>query len=309
MPGFVVIVVIAFCSLMLSRIHASFDALVISIIAGMMIGNLVGNRELFSRGLDICVKALLPAGIALYGMQLSVRGLQPMLVFSIFVVFCALFFFTLFLSRGFHLGRRLSLLLASGLSVCGVSAIAVISPLIEARREETSISVLAVIMLGLVGMISYPLIYAFFPVTRDDFTFLAGATLPMIGQVKVAAGTVGPEFLDGSLQIKLLRVSFLLFLVPLVVFRQCRENKRIHIPWFIVVFMALSLLVNTVPVIAGLQEFVKPLGTLCLSAGLAAIGFSVDFDTLIEEGMTPLGVIFAVWSVVLIVIYLVRSAV
>jgi uncharacterized integral membrane protein (TIGR00698 family) len=308
-PGFLVICAIAFVSLYLSALHASFDALVISIIIGMLLGNLVGNRAYFSNGLDIGVKAVLPVGIALYGMQLSVSGLRPGLVFSIFLVFCALFIITLLLSRVFHLNSSISLLLASGLSICGASAIAVISPLINARREDTSISILSVMMLGLFGMIFYPLIYDVIPLTKDDFNFFAGTTLPMIGQVRVAAGNVGPEFLESALQIKLIRVAFLLLLVPVLVIRQYRKDKRISIPWFVIIFMSLSVLVNSVPAIRQLQETASTIGAFCFSAGLAAIGFSVDFDAIIEEGMTPLGVIFAVWSVVLIGIYLFRNIV
>lgn len=309
MPGVLVIGTIAFFSLYLSTLHASFDALVISIIIGMLLGNLVGNRDYFSSGLDIVVKALLPVGIALYGMQLSVSGLRPGLVFGILLVFCALFFFTLLLSRVFRLNSSISLLLASGLSICGASAIAVISPLIRARREDTSISILSVMMLGLAGMIFYPLIYDFLPLTKDDFTFFAGTTLPMVGQVRIAAGNVGPEALESALQIKLIRVAILLFLVPVLVLRQYSVHKRISIPWFIIIFISLSVLVNTVPAIRQLQETARTVGTFCFSAGLAAIGFSVDFDAIIEEGMTPLAVIFAVWSVVLIGIYLFRNIV
>lgn len=308
-PGFLVIGIIAFFSLYLSTFHASFDALVISIIIGMLLGNLVGNRDYFSSGLDIVVKALLPVGIALYGMQLSVSGLRPGLVFGILLVFCALFFFTLLLSRVFRLNSTVSLLLASGLSICGASAIAVISPLIRARREDTSISILSVMMLGLAGMIFYPLINDFLSLTKDDFAFFAGTTLPMIGQVRIAAGNVGPESLESALQIKLIRVAFLLFLVPVLVFRQYRLHKRISIPWFIIIFMFLSVLVNTVSAIRQFQETARIVGTFCFSVGLAAIGFSVDFDAIIEEGMTPLVVIFAVWSVVLIGIYLFRNIV
>ncbi|MDP2157742.1 MAG: putative sulfate exporter family transporter, partial [Nitrospirota bacterium] len=163
MPGFIVIAVIALFSLYLSTLHASFDSLVISIIIGMLLGNLVGSRDYFSSGLDIGVKVMLPVGIALYGMQLSVSGLRPGLVFGLLLVFGALFFSTLLLSRVFRLNSSISLLLASGLSICGASAIAVISPLIRARREDTSISILSVMMLGLIGMIFYPLIYDFVP--------------------------------------------------------------------------------------------------------------------------------------------------
>jgi len=309
MPGFLVIGLTAFCSLYLSTLHPSFDALVISILIGMLLGNLVGSRDYFSPGLDGIVKIMLPVGIALYGMQLSFSALRPGLVFSIIVVFCALFFSTLLLSRVFRLNSSIALLLASGLSICGASAIAVISPLTGARKEDTSIAILSVMMLGLVGMIFYPLVYYYVPLTNTDFNFFAGTTLPMIGQVRVAAGNVCPECLDSALQIKLIRTAFLLFLVPVFVVRQYRIDRKINIPWFIIIFLCLSVLVNTVPAIRQLQETAKTIGTFCFSAGLAAIGFSVDFDAIVEEGMTPLGVIFAVWGVVLIAIYLFRNIV
>jgi small basic protein len=70
-PGLLVIGVIALFSTYLSTLHASFDALVISIIIGMFFGNLLGDRGLFREGTELGVRLFLPIGIALYGTQLS----------------------------------------------------------------------------------------------------------------------------------------------------------------------------------------------------------------------------------------------
>ncbi len=309
MPGVLFLSAIAVLSVYLSSLHASFDALVVSIIIGMVIGNMSGRRHAMEKGMDVGTKVFLPVGIALYGMQLSVSTIQPALVLSIFLVFSALFVGTLLLSRVFSLESNLSLLLASGLSICGASAIAIISPLIGAKREETSISILSVMMLGLFGMIFYPLVYDFFLLSKEEFNFFAGTTLPMIGQVKVAAGAVCPECLDSALQIKLIRVAFLFFVLPLVVFRSGGAKGNIRIPWFAVIFLILVVLVNTVPLVRQLQEISRTVSTLCIAAGLGAIGYSLDFDAIIQEGMTPLVVILSVWAVVLILIYLFRSVV
>ena len=309
MPGAFLVTGIALLSLYLSSLHASFDALVISIIIGMVVGNMVRMRNAAAVGMDFGTKVLLPVGIALYGMQLSVITIHPGLVLSIFLVFSALFAGTILLSRVFSLGSNLSLLLASGLSICGASAIAIISPLIGAKREETSISILSVMMLGLLGMIFYPLLYDFFPLSKDEFNFFTGATLPMIGQVRVAAGNVCPECLDSALQIKLIRVAFLFFVLPMVVFRAGGSGAKVKIPWFAVLFLVLAVMVNTVPLLRQLQDISRTFSTFCLSAGLGAIGFSVDFDAIVQEGMTPLVVILAVWSVVLIALYLLKAVV
>jgi len=306
-PGLLLACVIAFLSVSIATIHASFDSLVISIIIGMLFNNLVGGQEIFKNGTDTAIRVFLPLGIALYGSQLSFVGMKTGLLFNIFLVFIMLFGLTVMLSRVFRLNMKITILLASGLSVCGASAIAIISPLIGAKREDTSISILSVMMLGLIGMIFYPLLYEFFPLRMEEFSFFTGTTLPMIGQVKVTAGNVNPAFVSSALQVKLVRVAFLIFLIPLIMSLPNRGEKRITVPWFIVVFVLLSLLANTLNPPKDVIDIGRILTTYCLSAGLAAIGFSVDFDAVVEEGLTPFGVILSSWTVVIIVIFLFRN--
>jgi uncharacterized integral membrane protein (TIGR00698 family) len=306
-PGLLLACVIAFLSVYISTIHASFDSLVISIIIGMLFNNLVGGQEIFKNGTDTAIRVFLPLGIALYGSQLSFVGMKTGLLFNIFLVFFMLFGLTVTLSRVFRLNMKITILLASGLSVCGASAIAIISPLIDAKREDTSISILSVMMLGLIGMIFYPLLYDFFPLRMEEFSFFAGTTLPMIGQVKVTAGNVNPAFVSSALQVKLVRVAFLIFLIPLIMSLSNRGEKRITVPWFIIVFVLLSFLANTLNPSKDVIDMGRILSTYCLSAGLAAIGFSVDFDAVVEEGLTPFGVILSSWTVVIIAVFLFRN--
>ena len=306
-PGLLLAGVIALLSVYISTLHASFDALVISIIIGMIFNNLLSERKVFIRGTETAIGVLLPAGIALYGMQLSLTGLKTGLLASVFLVFVVTFGLTLMLSRIFNLNTRIAILLASGLSVCGASAIAIVSPLIAAKREDTSISVLSVMMLGLIGMIFYPLLYDLSPFSKEEFTFLAGTTLPMIGQVKVAAGNVCPECVNSALQIKLVRVAFLVFVIPLAMVLSRKGEKRVVVPWFVVVFVLLSVLANSLKSLKDFLDVGRVVGTFFFSAGLAAIGFSVDFDTVVEEGLAPLGVILISWLVVIIAVFLFRS--
>jgi len=307
-PGLVFVLSAGLFSLLLATLHPSFDALVISIILGMFAGNII-NRSIFTDGTDIGIRFLLPAGIALYGMQLSTVSLNPGLVFSILVVFCALFGLTFFLSRVFNLNRTTSLLLSTGLSVCGATAITVVSPLIGAKKEETSISIVAVMMTGLTGMLLYPIIFDFFPITASEFNFISGSTLPMLGQVKVAASAYCPDCVEKALQIKLIRVSFLIFLAPAAALAGNRGKKALRLPWFIIVFVILAGLVNVVPALQSISGTMKHVSTFCLASGLAAIGFSVDLNALIEKGFSPFVVVFSSWLVILILIYLFRNVI
>jgi len=74
-----------------------------------------------------------------------------------------------------------------------------------------------------------------------------------------------------------------------------------------VVFFLLSVLSNSLKSLKDFMDVGRAAGTFCLSAGLAAIGFSVDFDTVVDEGLSPLGVILVSWLVVIIAIFLFRN--
>lgn len=306
-PGLLLACAIAFLSVYVSSIHASFDSLVMCIVVGVLFNNLLSGQEIFRKGTDTAVRVFLPLGIALYGSQLSFVGMKTSLLFNILLVFFMLFGLTVMLSRIFRLDMKITILLASGLAVCGASAIAIISPLIDAKREDTSIAILSVMMVGLIGMIFYPLLYDFFPLSMDEFGFFAGTTLPMIGQVKVAAGNINPAFVSSALQVKLMRVAFLIFLIPLIVSLSNKGGKWITVPWFVVAFILLSLLANTLKPPKDVIDMGRILSTYCLSAGLAAIGLSVDFDALVEEGLTPFSVILSSWTVVIIAVFLFRN--
>jgi len=306
-PGLSAVLIIAIISYYISTLHASFDALVISIIIGMLLGNIIAKKQFLEKGIEFSIKIFLPLGIAMYGSELVFSGLKWNFVFIVFIVFSGFFVLTLYVSKVFGLNRKLAVLLASGLSICGASAIAVISPLIDAKREDTSISIISVMMLGLTGMIFYPILNDLLSLSMDEFSFLAGATLPMLGQIKVVAGNISQECLSMALNIKLIRISFLLFVVTIAIFLSGKEKRTVKIPWFIVVFILLSVIANLTDVFVPVMVYFKGLSAFFLSACLAAIGLSVDFNSIIDKGMAPLAVIFVSWGVIILILFFVMS--
>ncbi len=305
-PGLSVVLLVALGAFGISTIHGSFDALVISMLAGILIGNLIGHQRALSDGIELAVRFVLPCGIALYGTQLSVADLRWQEMVKTVAVFGGLFGLTFLLSRTFGLGRRMGILLAAGMSVCGTSAIAVISPLISARREETSISIISVIMLGLTGVILYPLLGDFLVLAEDEFAFFSGATLPMLGQVKVTAASVSADCMNAAVKIKLIRISLLLFIIPLAMIL-AERGGGMKVPFFIILFVVLALFVNVSNIFAPFAGTFRLASGFFLSTGLAAVGMSVDLDAIVDEGMKPLGIVLMSWGAVILAIYLARS--
>jgi len=295
--GLTISLVIAVIAFILSYIHPTFDALAISIILGMLFSNILEDRNFLNDGINIAIKIFLPVGIALYGTQLSIRDIDPAMTPLVFLTFISMFSLVYFIAKWFGLRKNIRILLATGMSICGASAIAIVSPLIESDSEETSISLIVVMIYGLFGMIAYPIFANFFDVGVKEFTFITGTTLPMIGQIKVAASAYGTESIAIALKYKLLRMSFLIFLVTLTVFLSRKKDRRIYIPWFIVVFVLLAITVNIFK-LGWLSDISAPISRFSLATALAAIGLSVDFESITEEGIKPL--IIVVLSIIII---------
>lgn len=328
LSGAILSILIAVIAFTLSRLDPAFDSLVVSIVLGMLLSNVLARREALQKGIGIMLRFSLPAGIALYGTQLTLGAdVSYKTLLSVIAVFVFSFAITFFIARLFRLSGKLSILLASGLAVCGASAIAVISPLVGAKKEETSISLIVIMVVGLLSIISYPLIWDWAGLTVRESAFLSGTTIPMLGQVKITARTFGAEALALAVKFKLVRIFMLLFLaIGLLMFSR-RWNSSgdtqnaqggecirkagffnkipgLHVPWFMFAFMIFALLVNSVDAAASIAYIFTPVSSFLLSAALASVGLSVDFDSITSEGARPLLVAVSSWAVVTLLIYM-----
>mmetsp|Transcript_31025 Transcript_31025/g.52502 ORF Transcript_31025/g.52502 Transcript_31025/m.52502 type:complete len:102 (-) Transcript_31025:574-879(-) len=63
--------------------------------------------------------------------------------------------FITFMGNKMHLPHRLTSLLAAGTSICGITAITALAPVINASKREVSYAVANVVLFGTIGMITY----------------------------------------------------------------------------------------------------------------------------------------------------------
>jgi uncharacterized integral membrane protein (TIGR00698 family) len=308
LPGLGITLTIAVISFMASSLHEAFDALVISIIFGMLVANMFDERGIFERGINASLKIFLPLGIGLYGIQLRFVGIEMHYWPAALGVFFFVFVISYYIARGFGIDKSLALLLSTGMSVCGASAIVVVAPVLRAKKEDTSISILAVMTVGLTGMLFYRFLPDLMGLSVERFAFLSGMTLPMFGQVKVASASMGPESLQLASNFKLIRISALVLVAALaILFPVEGKEKGYYIPWFMGVFFALALASNLSQTVAHMKEFVEPVSKFSLSMALAAIGLSLHFDSVTEKGASPLFTCFLSWGIIVLTIYLLFS--
>lgn len=272
----------------MSYISPVFDPLVLGIILGIIISNLLDIREDIEEGAEFTIKVALPVGISLYGFQLRFQNHTPAGEFiGLLYSFIGLYLITYILARLLKLNTNTSILLSTGMAICGASAIAVTSPAIEAKKEETSVAVLAVMTAGLLYTILYPALLAFMQLSPQEFGFLSGATLPMLGLVKVTAGQMGEEALTTALRLKYLRIASLVFMVTLAMVITGIKKRRIVIPWFMPLFILFVLITNTTDIPSGGLNILADISRFFLTVTLTAIGLNTTLDAVGETGLKP----------------------
>lgn len=169
---------------------------VVAILVGMLLGNLVlerikGLAEFLSPGLEL-YDLFLKTGIILLGARIVFSDLARLGAVGLGMVvikIVASIFFVIFFARLFGLPERLSLLLAGGIGVCGVTAIMGTSEVTGASREETSYAIATILLFGTGAIILYPLVGRLLGMNHVSFGMWAGLAIENTPQV-IAAGAI-----------------------------------------------------------------------------------------------------------------------
>src|SRR5690606_7290191 len=113
--------------------------------------------------------------------KIQAIGLSPlaMLIGSIVVVIL----FALFLQKMFRSKQKIYWLIGAGSAICGSSAIAATSRLIESDEEETGISLTVINVLGLIGMILLPILALSLGYSNSQTGIFIGGILQSMGHV------------------------------------------------------------------------------------------------------------------------------
>ena len=296
----------------------AISGIMVAILLGLAISNLVGLPERLRPGVNYAVKGVLPIGIVLLGLKLSIVevgaiGLRALPVLLVTIPTAVLV--VAWLARRLGLSERLGTLIAVGTSVCGNTAIVALSPVIGAREEETSYAVACITAFGLLAMLTYPFVaHALFGGDSFAAGVFLGSAVHDTSQV-AAAGMVyrdyyvDPQVLSVATVTKLERNLSMLALVPLMAIRYHRRSSEggVPPPWysmvplFVVGFGAMALL-RTVGDLGdrpfgllssgqwhAFLEAGKHGATYCLGIAMAGVGLGTRVADLRRVGLKPLG--------------------
>lgn len=302
-PGMGLAVMIAGIAHLLSLGHIALDPLVLSMLVSIILGNLLGPSRRLEEGITLSHTVFIPLGIALYGTQMDFQPLRTYgagRIVQVLLMVLLAFLALVWISRRLGIGRKTGLLLAAGSAICGASAIMVLSPVIKAEKEDTSVALLAITVIGLVGVVLYPLVQETLGLTEQTYALLCGTTLYQMGQVKAAAALMGTKALALAVPVKLLRIVTLLpFAVAFSLLLGEKKGRTPYIPWFIVASIALAVVTALAPGLAASRAEIAPFVSFFFSIAIAGIGLSVNLEAIIDVGPRPLLAVFLGWVVLI----------
>jgi uncharacterized integral membrane protein (TIGR00698 family) len=287
-----------------------------AILIGVVIANTVGLPRIFRAGVAT-YEFWLKAGIILLGARfilgdiLHLSGISFVLIFIELAL--ALTFMT-YLGRGFNLPPKLISLLAVGSSVCGVSAIIATQGAIEAEEEDSSVAIAAILALGAVSLVFFPVIGHVLHMSDHAYGLWTGLAVDNTAEATAAGALYSDAAGKFAVLAKTCRNACIGFVVLGYALYWARKGQAAAIankgaflwkkfPKFVLGFLFISLLatlgtldVKAFPHLAGLVRFgfsrpqITALGNLSRWAFLltfAGVGLRTSVKDLLKQGFKP----------------------
>lgn len=293
-PGVLLAVAIGVVSTLLGDVLPRLGAVTLAILLGILIGNLLPSLARVEAGTRFAEKRVLPLAIVFLGVELQLVTLLQLGLPAVVVIAASVatsLGLSLYLGPMFGFSREFSVLMGAGNGICGSSAVAAVSSAINAREDDTGISISVVNLLGTLGIFALPALAQFIHFADVNSGLLVGGTLQAVGQVVAAGYSLGDGVGQVAVVVKMGRILLLGPIVILVytLFTQQQataspSQTRVRVPLFIVGFFVLSILASTPLLPAPAIDTLKTAGKLLLVVAMAGVGLRIQLRTLFQHG-------------------------
>ncbi|MFB0900617.1 MAG: putative sulfate exporter family transporter [Dehalococcoidia bacterium] len=279
------------------------DALLIAMILGIIMRPFLTTMKI-KNGTDFTAKYILELGIVLLGFSMNFNhftdnGLKILILVFIITIICfASIFFVA--QKIFKMSSNLSILLATGNSICGNSAIIAIAPIIKATSSEIAIAIGFSAVIGIIQVIIFPILFTFSSFSYYQYGIITGMSIYAVPQVIAASFIVSTESGLIATQIKLLRILLLGPVALLLSFVKNKEKNKNGInfsfkflPWFIIGFIITAFIANLNLISNSYIVLSKNISSILFIIAMSAIGIKIDTSELR----------LVIWKVIIIVIF------
>ncbi|EIK87816.1 MULTISPECIES: YeiH family protein [Gardnerella] len=300
-------------------------ALIIALLVGMALQLPLHaykkNNDLRRAGVKsaagLIANKLLRLGIILLGFKLNLHDLftkgikcLPIAAVLVAVMVCV----TYNIAKLLKVNPQLAMLTAGGTSICGAAAVMGLSgsmpvlPEEEDEKEQNEVMAVATVaIMGTIYALAEIFILPHFGMTNQQLGIASGASLHEIAHAVAAGGAFN------SINVAtIMKLSRVLMLVPASIFIAIWWNARhskvenggkhkISFPWFMLGFIAASVIGTYVPFITAHASTLVEAGYVFLGMAMAALGINVNFKVIFKQGRTAFLASFLA-SIVLVVL-------
>lgn len=328
-PGIGLVTLLAVISDLIENILPGgfIGASVIALFLGVLINYIRPIKKTsLQSGVTFASKRVLKFAIILLGASLNIVTILEVGKISLIVM---VFTLVAAFGGGYLLGKvlgldwKLSSLISAGTGVCGGSAIAAVSPVIEAEDHQIAYAMSTTFIFDMLMIILFPIMGRALDMSDISYGLWTGTAVNDTSSV-VAAGYAFSEAAgDFATMVKLTRT---LSIIPIVVIfaliqiRTVRKNikgkssstKNVNLnmgqvfPWFILGFVVMAVFncIGWIPEEVSL--ILKDISKFLMVIALAAVGLKTDLTKLRESGFAPLTHGFLISVLVVVVSFVVQ---
>ncbi|QAT40609.1 YeiH family protein [Clostridium sp. JN-9] len=322
LSGIIVSLLLALVASELGNLFPIVGGPVFGIVLGIIINNTIGKPASTKKGITFTSKKILQWAIIVLGAGLSLNEVLKTGIssFSVMVFTILAAFLTAFIvGKILGVPDKLRTLIGVGTAICGGSAIAAISPIIEADETEIAYSVSTIFLFNIIAVLIFPPLGHLLGFSDKAFGLWAGTAVNDTSSV-VAAGyafsnTAGAYATIVKLTRTTMIIPISLIFALITAYKKKKESKNNSnvnynlkkiFPWFIIGFLFASLL-NTIGIFKGNSLFyINTLGKFMIVMALSAIGLNTDFKEMMKNGVKPMLLGLIVWFSVAVTSILVQ---
>ena len=313
-PGLVFVGVVTFVGFVIHWNFETISPLVAALVLGVLIGNIISVPKTLIPGQKFAAKKVLRFGIVLLGSQLALKQVVDLggreLIVVVGVV-ALTFLGTLWLGPRLGVSKSLSLLIATGFSICGASAVAAMDGVVEADEEEVTYAIALVTLCGSLAIVLLPLLRNLIGLSDPQlFGSWVGASVHDVAQVIATSSTGGDAAVQAATVVKLSRVVLLAPLVACVSIwvrrsssglvakakaKKADKTRVSVVPLFVIGFLVMIAVRTTGIIPENLLSKIKTVEQVCLASALVGLGSDVRITRLIKVGGRPLLLALVSW--------------
>ena len=315
LPGVLLALAIALVAWQLGRWLPLVGGPVIGIVLGLLVRNLAAPGARFTPGIQFAGKQILQWSIIALGFGLSLdqvakTGLESLSV--TLVTMTVAFIAALLLGRLLGVHDKLQVLIGVGTAICGGSAIAAVTPIIQPDDHDTAFAISTIFLFNLIAVLLFPLLGHLLQLSDLGFGLWAGTAINDTSSVVAAGYSFSKAAGDYATIVKLTRATLIIpVCLALAVMVAMREKRKLTqggsvgtfrlgaiFPWFILWFLVASGLRTAGLVPLAIQPTLHFLAQFLIILALTAIGLSANLRKMASTGPRPILLGLGVWIAV-----------